>query len=88
MMLPGLISVAFYRRRPSWGRISAGLVPTVALSAALGYVLPGGALGQVGSVSLAIVGAVAIYFGILGYLFTRYPSKVPQPPTSTDRTPP
>jgi hypothetical protein len=77
MILPGLISVAFYKRRPSRALIALGLLPTVGLSAFLGYVSPGGALGQEGSVIVAIVGGVVLYFGILAYLYTRYDRNLP-----------
>jgi hypothetical protein len=72
MMLPGLVSLAFYRRRPKSGQIVLGAAFTVVASAALGYFSPGGPLGQLGSVIVAVVGGVAIYFGILLYLYTRY----------------
>ena len=88
MMLPGLISVAFYRRRPSWAQIVVGLVPTVVLSGLFGYVSPGGPLGRDGSVAVAIAGSVALYFGILWYLFTRYRAKAASTPTATERAAP
>ena len=72
MMLPGLVSLAFYRRRPKSSQIVLGAVFTVVTSAALGYISPGGPLGRLGSVVVAIVGGVAIYFGILLYLYSRY----------------
>lgn len=72
MMLPGLISVVFYRRPPSRTRVGLGLVATIVFSAALGYVLPGGALGRVGSVILAVVSAVLLYAAILAYLVYVY----------------
>ena len=37
MILPGLISVAFYRRRPTTWQIVMGLVFTIVVSALLGY---------------------------------------------------
>ena len=83
MILPGLVSLAFYRRRPSNGSIVLGLGFTVVLSAALGYVSPGGPLGRWGSVLVAIVGGVVLYLGILAYLFTRYRARSGSPPAST-----
>ena len=75
MMLPGLVSVAFYRRRPSPPQLALGLAFTVGASAALGFVLPGGPLGRLGSVLVAVASAVALYFGIFAYLSTRYGTK-------------
>lgn len=72
MMLPGLVSFAFYRRRPTGAQVAMGVIVTVAASSALGYISPGGPLGQLGSVVVAVVGGLAIYFGILFYLTTRY----------------
>jgi len=83
MILPGLISVAFYRRRPSRTLIGLGLVPTIVLSALLGYVSPSGPVGQAGSVVIAIVGAVALYFGILWYLSSHQRPTSPPPPEET-----
>jgi hypothetical protein len=82
MILPGLISIAFYRKRPSSLQVGLGLVATVVLSAALGYISPGGPLGQLGSVIVAIVGGVAIYLAILWYLIYVY-----QPKHLTSREP-
>jgi len=81
MILPGLISIAFYRKRPTAGQVSVGVVATVLLSAALGYVSPGGPLGRTGSVIVAIAGGLAIYFAILGYLVYVYQPRhaAPQP---------
>jgi tellurite resistance protein TehA-like permease len=72
MILPGLISFAFYKRRPSTIQVSLGLLATVALSAILGYFSPGGPLGRNGSIVVAIVGGVILYFGILAFLFYRF----------------
>lgn len=72
MILPGLISLAFYKRSPSLGQVVLGLLATVLLSAVLGYYSPGGPLGVEGSVIVAIVGAVIIYAVILAYLHYRY----------------
>jgi len=87
MILPGLISNAFYRKRPTPVQIGLGLIVTILLSAALGYVSPSGPLTQLGSVIVAIVGGVAIYLAILGYLIYVYQPKhaavsAPNPPTT------
>ena len=83
MILPGLISLAFYKRSPGPGQIVLGLVATVVLSALLGYISPGGPLGQLGSVIVAVVGGVVLYFAILAYLYYRYIPKHARPPVPT-----
>jgi len=83
MILPGLISLAFYKRRPSTIQVVLGLLATVALSAVLGYVSPSGPLSRTGSVIVAIVGGVILYFGILAFLYYRYrhlPTELSKPP--------
>jgi uncharacterized membrane protein YeaQ/YmgE (transglycosylase-associated protein family) len=75
MILPGLISLAFYKRPPSRNQIILGLVATIALSAVLGYISPGGPIGQWGSVIVAIIGGVLLYVAILAFLNYRYRSK-------------
>ena len=72
MILPGLVSLAFYKRRPSNLEVVVGMIVTIALSAVLGYVSPGGPLGQLGSVVVAVIGGLLLYFGILAYLIYRY----------------
>ena len=72
MILPGLVSLAFYRRRPSQRLVVSGLVFTIGASALLGYISPGGPLGQLGSVLVAIAGGVILYFVILVVLYRRY----------------
>ncbi|MCI4347686.1 MAG: hypothetical protein L3J97_03595 [Thermoplasmata archaeon] len=72
MILPGLISLAFYKRSPSLSQVILGLLATVVFSAVLGYYPPGGPLGVEGSIIVAIVGAVIIYAVILAYLHYRY----------------
>jgi hypothetical protein len=72
MILPGLISAAFYRRRPGTLQISLGLVFTVALSGVLGYVQDVGTSRVWENVALAIVGGVILYVAILAYLIYRY----------------
>jgi len=88
MILPGLVSLAFYKRPPSRRTVLLGLGFTVVLSALLGYISPGGPIGQLGSVLVAIAGGVALYFAILVFLRTRYAREIhpaaathPEPPT-------
>src|SRR3989442_3343407 len=69
MFVPGIISLAFYKRRPSRVQVILGLVATIVLSALLGYISPSGSLGQVGSVILAGGGRVRPYCcALLGLL--------------------
>jgi hypothetical protein len=89
MILPGLISAVFYRRRPSTLQISLGLVFTVGLSGLLGYVQDAGTSRVWENVALAIVGGVILYVAILAYLVYRYyPRRAkrredpPSPPTA------
>jgi len=72
MMLPGLIAVGFYRRKPSGLAIGLGLATTVVLSAVLGYYLPSGPWGREGSILLAVGGAVALYLAILAWIVYVY----------------
>ena len=72
MILPGLISAAFYRRRPGALQISLGLVFTVVLSGLLGYIQDAGTSRVWENVALAIVGGVILYVAILAYLVYRY----------------
>jgi len=72
MFVPGIISLAFYKRRPSRVQVILGLVATVVLSALLGYISPGGPIGQIGSVILAVVGGVILYAVILAVLLYWY----------------
>jgi hypothetical protein len=72
MILPGLISIAFYRRRPSTLQISLGLVFTIAVSGLLGYIQDVGTSRVWENVALAIVGGIILYVAILVYLIYRY----------------
>lgn len=72
MILPGLISAAFYRRRPSRGQIALGLAFTIVSSAALGYWQDAGTSRVWLNVALAIAGGVILYFGILAILVYWY----------------
>ena len=91
MILPGLISAAFYRRRPSTLQIAFGLVFTVALSGLLGYIQDAGTSRVWENVIIAIVGGVILYVAILAYLVYRYFPKraqvgvqpTPNPPDSS-----
>jgi uncharacterized membrane protein YeaQ/YmgE (transglycosylase-associated protein family) len=82
MFAPGIISLAFYKRRPSRVQIILGLIATIVLSALLGYISPSGPLTQLGSVILAVIGGVIIYFAILAYLIYRYQPRHVKPPIS------
>jgi hypothetical protein len=72
MILPGLISAAFYRRRPSALQIGLGLAFTVVLSGLLGYIQDVGTSRVWDNVVLAIVGGVILYVAILAYLVYVY----------------
>ena len=72
MILPGLVSVAFYRRRPTAWQIALGPAFTVALSGALGYWQDAGRSVVWDNVVLAIVGGVVLYVAILAYLVYVY----------------
>ena len=72
MILPGLISAAFYRRRPSALQIGLGLAFTVVLSGLLGYIQDVGTSRVWDNVALAIVGGVILYVAILVYLVYYY----------------
>jgi hypothetical protein len=84
---PGLISIAFYKKRPSPVQLVGGVAATVALSALLGYISPAGPLGRVGSVIVAIVGGLVLYFGILAFLLYYYQPKHAAAPTTQSLTP-
>ena len=79
MFAPGVISLVFYKRRPSRVQVILGLVATIVLSALLGYISPGGPIGQLGSVILAIAGGVVLYVAILAYLVYKYQPKHAKP---------
>src|SRR5207302_10211171 len=87
MFAPGIISLAFYKRRPSRVQVILGLVATVVLSALLGYISPGGSLGQVGSVILAVIGGVILYVVILAVLLYWYQPRHANPPMPTPTAP-
>lgn len=78
MILPSLISAAFYRRRPSHRQIALGLLFTVVLSGLLGYIQDLGTSRVWENVFLAIVGGLVLYFAILAYLLYRYLPRHPR----------
>jgi hypothetical protein len=82
MILPGLIPLVFYKRKPRTNQLAAGFSATVVLAALLGCVSLGGPLGVVGSIVVAIVGAIALYVGIMAWLYYRYYPKLANLPTS------
>ncbi len=83
MILPGLVSLAFYRRRPSRLQVSVGLAFTVAVSALLGYIQDAGTSRVWLNVALAIAGGVLLYVAILAFLvywyLPRHPGQGPSP---------
>src|SRR3989449_11714703 len=88
MFAPGIISLAFYKRRPSRVQVILGLDATIVLSALLGYISPGGPIGQVCSVIVAVIGGVILYVAILAYLLYRYQPRHAKPSVPAPLTPP
>jgi hypothetical protein len=78
MILPGLISVAFYRRRPTGVQIALGLVFTVIVSGLLGYIQDVGTSRVWENVVIAIAGGIILYVAILVYLIYVYFPKHPR----------
>lgn len=72
MIAPGLISILFYRRRPTWLQIGLGVAFTIVLSALLGYIQDAGTSRVWENVILAIIGGVGLYVVILVYLLKVY----------------
>jgi uncharacterized membrane protein YeaQ/YmgE (transglycosylase-associated protein family) len=72
MIIPGLISVAFYRRRPTTVQIVLGLVFTIVVSGLLGYWQDYGTSRVWENTILAVIGGVILYVAILVYLLYRY----------------
>ena len=87
MFVPGINSLAFYKRRPSRVQVVLGLVATIVLSALLGYISPGGPLGQLGTVILAVIGGVILYVVILAVLLYWYQPRHAKPRTPTPTAP-
>ncbi len=92
MILPGLVSAAFFRRRPSTLQISLSLIFTVVASGLLGFWQDYGTSRVWENTALAIVGGVILYVAILAYLVLRYypkhrsgavPSSFPPSPPSS-----
>jgi FtsH-binding integral membrane protein len=71
-MLPGLISVAFYRSRPTASQVTLGLVFTIAVSGLLGYIQDYGTMRVWENTILAIILGLVLYFAILAYLWYVY----------------
>jgi hypothetical protein len=92
MMVPGLISLAFYKRRPRLGQVLVGFVLTVVLSALLGYPFPGNILSHGGPVvgpALAAASGAILYLAVVAYFYYRYREKLPETPEGAPRaTPP
>jgi hypothetical protein len=88
MILPGLISAAFYRRRPSGLQIALGLVFTVVLSGLLGYIQDAGTSRVWENVTIAIIGGVLLYVAILVYLVYAYFPKHAKPGLPPAASPP
>ena len=79
MILPGLISAVFYRRRPTTLQIAMGVAFTVVLSGLLGYIQDAGTSRVWLNVAIAIIGGLVLYAGILAYLVYVYlPKKASQ----------
>lgn len=72
MILPGLVSVAFYRRRPTMLQIALGLVFTIVVSGLLGYIQDYGTPRVWENTIVAIAGGIILYFVILVYLAYYY----------------
>ncbi len=76
MMLPGLVSIAFYRKRPTWAQITWGLLFTVVASGLIGYFQLYGTSRAWENALLAIFFGVLLYAGILFYLVYFYIPKM------------
>ncbi|MCI4343333.1 MAG: hypothetical protein L3J92_04360 [Thermoplasmata archaeon] len=80
MILPGLISVAFYRRRPTTVQFVLSLVFTILVSGLLGYWQDYGTSRVWENTIVAIIGGVILYVAILAYLIYGYLPKHPHTP--------
>jgi hypothetical protein len=91
MMLPGLISVAFYKRRPPVSQVVLGLRATLALSAVLGYPFAGNPFSHggpiIGPLAAAISGAV-LYLAVIAFIYYYYREKLPNAGTAAPVAPP
>jgi uncharacterized BrkB/YihY/UPF0761 family membrane protein len=72
MIVPGLISVAFYRRRPTAVQFVLSLAFTIVVSGLLGYWQDYGTSRVWENTILAIVGGVVLYLAILAFLLYYY----------------
>ncbi|HLM92059.1 MAG TPA: hypothetical protein VK424_08475 [Thermoplasmata archaeon] len=68
MILPGLISVVFYRKAPTATQITLGLVFTIVISGLLGFWQDYGTSRVWENTIIAIIGGVILYVAILAYL--------------------
>lgn len=87
MILPGLISIAFYRKRPTSMQIALGLAFTVVVSGLLGFWQDYGTSRVWENTALAIAGGVILYVAILVYLVYRYFPKHRVEPPQPSRPP-
>jgi hypothetical protein len=83
MMLPGLISLAFYKRVPTVPQFALGLAASVGLGALIGYPFPGTPIR--GGPWLAALSAAILYVAIVAYFYYRYR---PRPAATSAPTPP
>jgi len=72
MIVPGLISVAFYRRRPTTVQFVLSLAFTIVVSGLLGYWQDYGTSRVWENTVIAIIGGVILYLAILAYLVYVY----------------
>ncbi len=72
MIIPGLISVAFYRRRPTTLQVVLSLVFTIVVSGLLGYWQDYGTSRVWENTIVAIIGGVVLYAAILAFLLYWY----------------
>lgn len=78
MFAPGLISVVFYRRRPTALQVVLGVAFTVVLSGLLGYLQDAGTPRVWENVALAIILGLVLYVAILLYLvYAYFPKHLP-----------
>jgi hypothetical protein len=82
MILPGPIPLVFYERQTSTRQLAAGFIATVVRARPLGHVSPGGPLGVLGPVIVAIVGAVAPYVAIVAWFYYQYNPRQANLPTT------
>ena len=87
MILPGLVSIAFYRRRPTRTQIGLGLLFTGVFSGLLGYIQDYGTSRVWENTILAVVGGIVLYLAILAYLIYRYFPKRERAQASPGLTP-